>query len=329
MKMLNRKSVALAVITGNVFSTVMVMVAPSRWPSLPPSPPALPPPRAALAATRLLLPHGRHCSVKNTRAATHALLKEQSPIMAEEDELELSLGTKKEKKSKSKSKPASDPVVDAAARGVEAMDVSGGARPAAGTTTASSSAVKYHDYLFLLDRLYENHNDRFGVDKDKEKSRFQMPAPQVMREGSKKTVFVNFTETVKAMNREKEHVQLFISVELGTECSLAPVNDSNDKLVIKGKYLPKHIEALLRKYLTEFVESPSLAGSFDTRLERRVPVCPRCSAPASHSPLQGPHNQANERGVQQDGQQVLRMLLRLRARSSCPSHSFPGVLSRP
>jgi hypothetical protein len=107
-----------------------------------------------------------------------------------------------------------------------------------------------------------------------------MPAPQVMREGSKKTVFVNFTETVKAMNREKEHVQLFISVELGTECSLAPVNDNNDKLVIKGKYLPKHIETLLRKYLTEFVESPSLAGSFDTRLERCVPVCPCCAAPA-------------------------------------------------
>jgi hypothetical protein len=29
-----------------------------------------------------------------------------------------------------------------------------------------------HDYMFLLDRLYENHNDRFGVDKDKEKSRW-------------------------------------------------------------------------------------------------------------------------------------------------------------
>jgi translation initiation factor 2 subunit 2 len=99
-----------------------------------------------------------------------------------------------------------------------------------------------------------------------------------MREGSKKTVFVNFTETVKAMNREKEHVQLFISVELGTECSLAPVNDNNDKLVIKGKYLPKHIETLLRKYLTEFVESPSLAGSFDTRLERCAACRPlRCS----------------------------------------------------
>ncbi len=41
--------------------------------------------------------------------------------MAEEEELELSLGTKKEKKSKSKSKPASDPVVDAAAKGVEAV----------------------------------------------------------------------------------------------------------------------------------------------------------------------------------------------------------------
>ena len=88
--------------------------------------------------------------------------------MAEEEELELSLGTKKEKKSKSKSKPASDPAVDAAAKGVEAVDLSGGARPAAGATSTSTS---YHDYMFLLERLYLTHNDRFGVDKDKEKSR--------------------------------------------------------------------------------------------------------------------------------------------------------------
>jgi hypothetical protein len=86
--------------------------------------------------------------------------------MAEEEELELSLGTKKEKKTKSKSKPASDPAVDAAAKGVEAVDLS--ARPAAGATSTSTS---YHDYMFLLERLYLTHNDRFGVDKDKEKSR--------------------------------------------------------------------------------------------------------------------------------------------------------------
>jgi hypothetical protein len=90
-----------------------------------------------------------------------------------EEELELSLGTKKEKKSKSKSKPADSAAVDAATGGVAAMSMAGGiARPAAGATTATSGAVKYHDYMFLLDRLYQCHSERFGVEKDKEKSRF-------------------------------------------------------------------------------------------------------------------------------------------------------------
>jgi hypothetical protein len=90
-----------------------------------------------------------------------------------EEELELSLGTKKEKKSKSKSKTADAAAVDAAAVGVAAVSIAGGgARPAAGATTASSGAVKYHDYMFLLDRLYQCHNERFGVEKDKEKSRW-------------------------------------------------------------------------------------------------------------------------------------------------------------
>ena len=89
-----------------------------------------------------------------------------------EEDLELSLGSKREKKTKSKSKPPADAAaVDAAAGGVAAMSVAG-ARPAAGATTASSGAVKYHDYMFLLDRLYQSHSERFGVEKDKEKSRF-------------------------------------------------------------------------------------------------------------------------------------------------------------
>jgi translation initiation factor 2 subunit 2 len=42
----------------------------------------------------------------------------------------------------------------------------------------------------------------------------------VAREGTKKTVFTNFMELSKAMNRNQEHVQAYILAELGTsgEC---------------------------------------------------------------------------------------------------------------
>lgn len=39
---------------------------------------------------------------------------------------------------------------------------------------------------------------------------------QVAREGTKKTVFTNFMELCKSMNRNHEHVQAYLLAELGT-----------------------------------------------------------------------------------------------------------------
>ncbi len=97
---------------------------------------------------------------------------------------------------------------------------------------------------------------------------FKIPALKMHREGSKRTVLANFTEVVKALNREKEHVQLFLTVELSSSCHLAPVSSSSHRLIIEGRFSPRQLEAVIMKYATEFVESPSLKGSFDTVLER-------------------------------------------------------------
>ena len=123
-------------------------------------------------------------------------------------------------------------------------------------------------------------------------------------------------------------MQLFISVELGTECSIAPVNDNNDKLVIKGKYLPKHIETLLRKYLTEFVESPSLAGSFDTRLERRVPSAHAALLLRVTRCCRDPTTRLTSVVCNRTGSRCSNCCV---ARACCVPFSYPlsGVLSRP
>jgi translation initiation factor 2 beta subunit (eIF-2beta)/eIF-5 len=39
---------------------------------------------------------------------------------------------------------------------------------------------------------------------------------QVAREGTKKTVFTNFPELCRSMNRGQEHVMAFLLAELGT-----------------------------------------------------------------------------------------------------------------
>ena len=67
------------------------------------------------------------------------------------------------------------------------------------------------------------------------------------REGTKKTVFTNFMELCKAMNRQLEHVQLFLLAELGTSGNL----DGQSRLIVKGRFLPKAFEGVLRRYVNE------------------------------------------------------------------------------
>lgn len=111
--------------------------------------------------------HGCACSliacVKNSRCNITMRESKQHRMADVEEELQLNADvTKKEKKKSSKPKaPTEAAAIDAAVGGVAAMSVAG-ARPAASATTAPSGAVKYHDYLFLLERLYQTHNERFG-----------------------------------------------------------------------------------------------------------------------------------------------------------------------
>lgn len=48
------------------------------------------------------------------------------------------------------------------------------------------------------------------------------------------------------MKRSTEHVLSFFLAELGTTGSI----DGSERLVMRGKYQPKYIESLLRKYIT-------------------------------------------------------------------------------
>ena len=74
------------------------------------------------------------------------------------------------------------------------------------------------------------------------------------REGTKKTVFTNFMELCKAMNRQLEHVQLFLLAELGTSGNL----DGQNRLIVKGRFLPKAFEGVLRRYVNECAPAPAV-----------------------------------------------------------------------
>lgn len=82
-----------------------------------------------------------------------------------------------------------------------------------------------------------------------EKKKRNIKPPQLQLLSSKKTLWVNFQEICTMMQRSSEHVFAFFMAELGTEGSI----DGNQRLVIRGKYVPKYIESLLRKYVVEYV----------------------------------------------------------------------------
>ncbi|XP_030927783.1 eukaryotic translation initiation factor 2 subunit beta isoform X2 [Quercus lobata] len=105
-----------------------------------------------------------------------------------------------------------------------------------------------YEYEELLSRMFnilrENNPELAG-----DRRRTVIRPPQVLREGTKKTVFVNFMDLCKTMHRQPEHVMTFLLAEMGTSGSL----DGKQRLVVKGIFAPKNFEGILRRYINEYV----------------------------------------------------------------------------
>lgn len=144
-----------------------------------------------------------------------------------------------------------------------------------------SRGYKYED---LLDRLFENLNKN-GLDSEKNE-RLTIQPPKIGREGTKKTVYLNFTDTCIKLNRDKEHLLLYISTELGAFASI----QNGGGLVLKGRYQPKGMENILRNYINEYVLCGS-CGSAKTFLKKdsvtrlSFLLCQRCNASRSVNPI--------------------------------------------
>ena len=109
------------------------------------------------------------------------------------------------------------------------------------------------DYEKLLKRAMELKPE--SVSKD---TRFELPKPDVMNIGNKTTIR-NFSEIVKAMRRDEQHVAKFLSKELA-----APNSIEGGKLVINARILPSVVEKKIMEYAEEFL------------------FCPQCHKPDTH-----------------------------------------------
>ena len=160
------------------------------------------------------------------------------------------------KKKKKKKKKVDEDEDDA-----EGGDGDDGAAAKTGSGLPWDGTTRDYHYDELLGRV-------FGILREKnpalsEKTKTIIKPPQVLREGTKKTVFVNLMEICNAMHRAPEHVIQYLMAELGTSGTL----DGQNRLILKGRFLPKVFEGVLRHYFIDYVIC-NMCKSADTLLVR-------------------------------------------------------------
>ncbi|CAE6501908.1 unnamed protein product [Rhizoctonia solani] len=105
-----------------------------------------------------------------------------------------------------------------------------------------------YTYAELLGRFYQVLRAQ-NPELAGEKRKYTIAPPSVHRDGNKKTVFANISDICKRMHRQPDHVIQFLFAELGTTGSV----DGSQRLVIKGRFQPKQLENVLRRYIVEYV----------------------------------------------------------------------------
>ena len=162
-------------------------------------------------------------------------------MSADEAEAQFDFGKKKSKKTKAKKEVTEG----------ETSSISGG----------FVQGVVY-PYETLLARVHDMINEK-NPSLGNKRGNITLRPPQVVRVGSKKVGFINFAETCETLNRSQDHLFQFFMAELGTTGSIT----SDQQLILKGRYTPKHVETLLRKYIGEYVQC-SMCRSSKTEFNR-------------------------------------------------------------
>ncbi|XP_050521411.1 eukaryotic translation initiation factor 2 subunit 2 isoform X3 [Daktulosphaira vitifoliae] len=181
---------------------------------------------------------------------------------AMDDDFDLDMDFSKTKKKKKKKKDIDELVAEETDKKGDKLD----------DTTDGESHTWFgsdRDYTYdeLLTRVFEIMREKNPDMVAGKKQKFVMRPPQVVRIGTKKTSFANFTEICKTLHRQPKHLLDFLLAELGTSGSV----DGNSQLIIKGRFQQKQIENVLRRYIKEYVtchtcRSPDTILQKDTRL---------------------------------------------------------------
>jgi translation initiation factor 2 subunit 2 len=201
------------------------------------------------------------------------------------DELTDALG---ELKLKKKKKKAVANTVDDFEKQLEKAGVLDDEREPSEEPQETSAQAEYGlPYESLLDRFFtilkENNPELAG---ERSGTKFRIPPPICQREGTKRTAFANVQEIAEKLQRSPEHLIQYLFAELGTSGSV----DGQKRLIIKGRFQPKQLENVLRRYIIEYVTCKT-CKSINTQLKKESSnrlfflVCNSCGSTRSVSSI--------------------------------------------
>jgi translation initiation factor 2 subunit 2 len=130
------------------------------------------------------------------------------------------------------------------------------------------------DYEMLLSRL----RDKLGNTTKKQVSRLELPTAQIIWVGQR-TIFRNFMDFPKVLNRDPEKILLYLNKELASAGYIA-----GERVIFLGRKEPSSFGALIDRYVKDYVICP-VCGSPDTRTEKNKKLgfllCEACGAKSS------------------------------------------------
>ncbi|CAK9797434.1 Eukaryotic translation initiation factor 2 subunit 2 [Anthophora plagiata] len=188
------------------------------------------------------------------------VVEQQTEEVAVDDmDFDLDMDFSKTKKKKKKKKDLDELVAEEERKEIEDKE-----NEDTSLWVGSDRDYTYDELLVRVFNIMREKNPDMVAGK---KQKFVMRPPQVVRIGTKKTSFANFTEICKTLHRQPKHLLDFLLAELGTSGSV----DGNSQLIIKGRFQQKQIENVLRRYIKEYVtchtcRSPDTILQKDTRL---------------------------------------------------------------
>lgn len=203
------------------------------------------------------------------------------------------------KKKKKKKKDAADDSLAELTEKIENLEISDGIENAVISLEKKKKPVEFdtlndkseegqgcdndYDYEELLSRVF-NALRECNPELAGGRRKLVMRPPEVLREGTKKTVLVNFIEYCTMMHRQPDHLMSFLETEMGTTASL----DGHQRFVVKGRFPPRSFATILRQYMNDYVICNG-CKSHATILSRENRLlflrCEQCGSERSVAPI--------------------------------------------